>query len=54
MASEAVQIYAGLGYTTETRVGRIWIDLRGHEIAGGTNEIMVHITGRQLAKKYAK
>ncbi len=54
VASEAVQIYAGLGYTTETRVGRIWSDLRGHEIAGGTNEIMVHIAGRQLAKQYAR
>ena len=40
--------------TEDMRVGRIWVDLRGHEIAGGTNEIMVHITGRQLAKKYAK
>ena len=54
VASEALQIYAGLGYTTETRVGRIWKDLRGHEIAGGTDEIMVYIAGRQLAKKYAR
>lgn len=54
VASEALQIYAGLGYTTETRVGRIWKDCRGNEISGGTDEIMVHITGRQLAKKYKK
>ena len=54
VASEAVQIFGGLGYTTETRVGRIWADLRGHQIAGGTDEIMVYIAGRQLAKKYAK
>lgn len=54
VASEALQIFGGLGYTTETRVGRIWADLRGHQIAGGTDEIMVYIAGRQLAKKYAK
>ena len=54
VASEALQIYGGLGYTTETRVGRIWQDLRGNQIAGGTDEIMVYIAGRQLAKQYAK
>lgn len=54
VASEALQIYGGLGYTTETRIGRIWKDLRGHQIAGGTDEIMVYIAGRQLAKAYAR
>lgn len=54
VASECLQIFGGLGYTTETRVGRIWSDLRGHSIAGGTSEIMVHIAGRQLAKQYAR
>lgn len=54
VASEALQIFAGLGYTTETRVGRIWEDCRGNELGGGTDEIMVHIVGRQLAKKYKK
>ena len=32
----------------------MWSDLRGFQIAGGTDEIMVYIAGRQLAKKYAK
>lgn len=54
VASDAIQIFGGLGYTDETRVGRIWVDLRGMQIAGGTDEIMVHIAGRQLAKKYAR
>lgn len=54
VASEALQIFGGLGYTTETRVGRIWKDLRGNQIAGGTDEIMVHIAGRQLTKQYAR
>ena len=43
-----------LGYTDETRVGRMWVDLRGMQIAGGTDEIMVYIAGRQLSKKYAQ
>lgn len=54
VASEALQIYGGLGYTTETRVGRIWADCRGNEFAGGTDEIMVYIAGRQLAKRYKR
>lgn len=54
VASEALQMYAGLGYTTETRMGRIWEDCRGNELAGGTDEVMVYIAGRQLAKKYKK
>ncbi|WP_041690908.1 acyl-CoA dehydrogenase family protein [Eggerthella sp. YY7918] len=54
VCDEAVQIFAGLGYTTETRVGRIANDVRGMRIAGGTDEIMVYIAGRQLAKKYAR
>lgn len=52
VASEAMAIFGGLGYTTETRVGRIWIDCRGIETGGGTPEIMVHIAGRQIAKQY--
>lgn len=54
VASEALQIFGGLGYTDETRVGRMWVDLRGMQIAGGTDEIMVYIAGRQLSKKYAQ
>lgn len=53
VASEALQIFGGLGYTDEIREGRIWADIRGMQIAGGTDEIMVHIAGRQLAKQYA-
>ena len=54
VASEALQIFGCLGFTTETRVGRLWLDTRGNDIAGGTSEIMVYIAGRQLAKKYAR
>ena len=54
VADEAIQIYGGLGFTTETRLGRLYMDIRGMRIAGGTDEIMVYIAGRQLAKKYAR
>lgn len=53
VASDALQIFGGIGYTTESRIGRIWIDCRGDSFAGGTEEIMVHIAGRQIIKKYA-
>lgn len=53
VADEALQIYGGLGYTDEVRLGRIHADLRGMRIAGSTDEVMVHIAGRQLAKQYA-
>ena len=52
VADLAMSIYAAIGYTKEIRVGRIWNDLRGNELGGGTTEIMEYIAGRQLVKKY--
>ena len=52
VADLAMSIYAAISYTKEIRVGRIWNDLRGQEMAGGTTEIMEYIAGRQLVKKY--
>ena len=54
VADHALAIYAAIGYTTEIRVARLWKDLRGNEMAGGTTEIMDYIAGRQLVKKYKK
>ncbi len=54
VADLAMSIYAAIGYTKEIRVGRIWNDLRGNEMGGGTTEIMEYIAGRQLVKKYKK
>lgn len=39
VASDAMQIFGGIGYTTESKIGRIWIDCRGDSFAGGTEEI---------------
>ena len=54
VAHNDLTIKAAIGYTKEIRAGRIWNDLRGYEMAGGTTEVMDYIAGRQLVKKYAK
>lgn len=53
LASEAVQIFGGIGYTDETRVSRIWRDCRGNQIAMGTDEMMPHTIARVLVKEHA-
>lgn len=37
VASDAMQILGGLGYTEGSRVSRIWEDCRGNQIAEGTD-----------------
>ncbi len=54
VCSDALQILGGIGYTEDARVGRMWNDARGNQMAGGTDEIMVYIAGRQVVKKYTK
>lgn len=54
VCDDAMNIFAGIGFTTDHRVSRMWMETKGYEFAGGTAEIMVHIAGRQLAKKYAR
>ena len=54
VADDAMQILGGPGYTEDTRVGRIWADTRGNRFGAGTDEIMVHIAGRQLVKQYKR
>ncbi|HJF66011.1 MAG TPA: acyl-CoA dehydrogenase family protein [Slackia equolifaciens] len=50
VASEALQIFGNRGYTDQTRVGRIWKDCRGNQIAQGADEVMVHAATRFLVK----
>lgn len=52
VASEAMQILGGRGYTDSERVSMIWQDCRGFQIAEGTDEIMVHIAAPLLLKAY--
>lgn len=52
VASDALQILGGVGYTEQARTARIWRDCRGNQIAEGTDEIMVHIAAPLILKKY--
>ncbi len=51
VASEALQIFGGIGYTDNTRVGRIWRDCRGNQIAQGTDEVMVRYAAKLLIER---
>lgn len=54
VTDHAMQIMGGVGYTSEMRVSRLWLDCRGNRFGGGADDIMVHIAGRQLVKEYAQ
>lgn len=53
VADDALQIFGGVGVTVGARISRLWRDLRGHRFGGGTDEIMVHIAGRQIVKDHS-
>lgn len=52
VVDDALQIMGGIGYTNDTRVSRLWRDIRVNRIGGGTDEIMVYIAGRQITQQY--
>lgn len=52
IVDDALQIFAGLGVTADCRISRIWRDMRVNRIGGGTDEVMVHIVGRQIVKDH--
>jgi len=52
VADDAMQVFGGIGVNAGTRVSRLWRDLRGHRFGGGTDEIMVHIAGRQIIREH--
>ncbi len=52
VASDAMQILGGLGYTEGSRVSRIWEDCRGNQIAEGTDQVMVYIAAPLIMEKY--
>lgn len=51
VASSALQVFGGIGYTDETRVSRIWRDCRGNQIAWGTDEVMAGIVAKAIVRK---
>ena len=52
VASDAMQILGGLGYTESSRTCRVWRDCRGNQIAEGTDQIMVYIAAPLIVEKY--
>jgi alkylation response protein AidB-like acyl-CoA dehydrogenase len=52
VASDAIQILGGRGYREDCRVGRIWQDCRGNQIAEGTDQIMVYIAAPRIIQRY--
>lgn len=51
IASEALQILGGIGYTDASRVSRIWRDCRGNQIAWGTDEVMAGAVARAITRR---
>ena len=51
VASDALQVFGGIGYTDQTRVSRIWQDCRGNQIAWGTDEVMVGVVAKSIVRK---
>lgn len=52
VVNDAMQIFGGIGYSSDLRISRVWRNNRICGIGGGTEEIMVHIAGRSLVKQY--
>lgn len=52
VASDAMQILGGRGYTKHERVSSIWQDCRGFQISEGTDQIMVYIAAPLIMNKY--
>lgn len=48
----AMQVMGGIGYMDDCRISRLWRDVRLGRIGGGTDQIMVHIAGREILKEY--
>lgn len=50
VASDAVQIHGGYGYTKETRVERLYRDVKINQIWEGTNQIMRSVIAKLLTR----
>ena len=54
VCDDAMQIMGGIGYTTDCRISRLWLESRVQRIGGGTDEVMIHIVGRSIVKEHSK
>ncbi len=53
VASKAVQVFGGNGYTKEYPVEKIFRDAKVFQIMEGTNEIQALVIGKALEREYA-
>lgn len=49
---KCLQFFGGYGYMREYPIARAFVDARLNRIAGGTIEVMKHIIGKDLAKRW--
>jgi alkylation response protein AidB-like acyl-CoA dehydrogenase len=52
LLDKCLQLHGGYGYMREYPIARAFVDARLNRIAGGTIEVMKHIIGKDLAKRY--
>jgi alkylation response protein AidB-like acyl-CoA dehydrogenase len=52
LLDKCLQFFGGYGYMREYPIARAFVDARLNRIAGGTIEVMKHIIGKDLAKRY--
>lgn len=53
VCQDAIQLMGGMGYVSETGVGRMWRDAKLYEIGGGTTEVRKIVIGRSFNKEYS-
>ncbi len=54
VVDNCLQIMGGIGYIDDCIISRLYRDIRAFRIGAGTDEIMIHIAGRLLVRKYKK
>ena len=54
VVDNCLQIMGGIGYIDDCPISKLYRDIRAYRIGAGTDQIMIHIAGRLLVKKYAK
>jgi alkylation response protein AidB-like acyl-CoA dehydrogenase len=52
VADKAMKVFGGLGYTSQMRISRIWLDCRGNQFAEGTEQIMVRASVKKVVNSY--
>jgi alkylation response protein AidB-like acyl-CoA dehydrogenase len=52
VADKAMKVFGGVGFTTQRRISRIWLDCRGSQFAEGTEQIMVRASIKKIINDY--